>query len=60
MTRNTQCWSDQLEANLKDCFDYADWNMFRSASENNIALYTDSVSAFIKKYIGADVPTVTI
>ena len=34
--------------------------MFRSASENNIDLYADSVNAFIKKCIGDDVPTVTI
>ena len=35
-------------------------NMFRSASENNIDLYADSVSVFIKKCIGDVVPTVTI
>ena len=34
--------------------------MFRSASENNIDLYADSVSAFIKKCVGDVVPTVTI
>ena len=34
--------------------------MFRSASENNIDLYADSVSVFIKKCIGDVVPTVTI
>ena len=58
--RTIQCWSDQSEATLQDCFDHADWNMFRSASENNIDLYADSVSVFIKKCIGDVVPTVTI
>jgi hypothetical protein len=48
------------EATLEDCFDHADWNMFPSASENNIDLYSDSVSVFIKKCIGDVGPTVTI
>jgi hypothetical protein len=34
--------------------------MFRSASDNNIDLYADPISEFIKKYIGDVVPTVTI
>ena len=34
--------------------------MLRSASENNIDLYADSVSQFIRKCIGDVVPTVTI
>ena len=34
--------------------------MFRVASENNIDVYTDSVSKFIKKCIRDVVPTVTI
>jgi hypothetical protein len=54
--RTIQRWSDQLEATLQDCFDHANWNMFWSASENNIDLYADSV----KKCIGDVVPTVTI
>lgn len=35
-------------------------DMFRVASENNIDLYADSVSEFIRKCIGDVVPTVTI
>ena len=58
VTRTIQHWSDQWEAKLQDCFDHADWNMFRSASENNIDLYADSVSVFIKKCIGDALPTV--
>jgi hypothetical protein len=54
--RTIQRWSDQ---SLQDCFDHADWDMFRVASENNIDLYADSVSEFIRKCTG-DVPTVTI
>ena len=36
------------------------WVLFRSASENNIDLYGDSVSQFIRKCIGDVVPTGTI
>ena len=60
MTRTIQCWSDQLESTLQDCFDHVDWDMFQSASENNIDLYADSMSEFIMKCIGDVVPTVTI
>ena len=60
MTRTIQRWSDQSESRLQDCFDHADWDMFQSASDNNINLSTDSVSEFIKKCIGDVVPTVTI
>ena len=45
---------------LQDSFDHADWDMFRVASENNIDEYTYTVSEFIRKCIGAVVPTVTI
>jgi isocitrate dehydrogenase kinase/phosphatase len=45
---------------LQVCFDHADWDMFQGASENNIDLYADSVSEFIRKCIGDVVPTVTI
>ena len=38
--RSIQCWSDQTESMLQDCFDHVDWNMFRVASENNIDKYT--------------------
>ena len=55
-----QRWSDQSEATLQDCFEHVDWIMFRSASENNIDLYADSVSVFIKRCNGDIVPTVTI
>ena len=34
--------------------------MFWAALENNINLYADSVSEFIRKYIGDAVPTATI
>jgi hypothetical protein len=60
MLRTIQHWSDQSESMLQDCFDHADWDMFRVASENNIDVYTDSVSQFIKKCIGDVVPTVTM
>ena len=59
MTRTIQRWSDQSESKLQDCFDRADWEMFWAASENNIDLYADSVSEFIRKCIGDVAPTVT-
>ena len=55
-----QRWSDQSESTLQDCFDYAEWDMFRVASANNINLYSYSVSEFIRKCIGDVVTTVTI
>jgi hypothetical protein len=59
VTRTIQRWSDRSESTLQDCFDHVDWNMLRVASENNIDLYADSVSEFIRKCIGHVVPTVT-
>jgi hypothetical protein len=58
--RTVQHWSDQSESMLDDCFDHADWEMFRVASENNIDEYTDTVTDIIRKCIGDVVPTVTI
>jgi hypothetical protein len=52
--------STPSESTLQDCFDHADWDMFRVASENNIDVNADSVSEFIRKCIGDVVPTVTI
>ncbi len=31
--RTIQCWSDQSDATLQDCFDHVDWDMFRAASD---------------------------
>ena len=45
---------------LQDCFDHADWDMFRIASENDIDEYTDTGTEFIKRCIGDVVPNVTI
>uniref|UniRef100_A0A8K9Y355 Endonuclease/exonuclease/phosphatase domain-containing protein n=1 Tax=Oncorhynchus mykiss TaxID=8022 RepID=A0A8K9Y355_ONCMY len=60
VTRTIQCWSDQSESTLQDCFGHADWDMFQVALENNIDLYAGSVSEFIRKCKGDVVPTVTI
>ena len=60
VTRTNQCWADQSEATLQDCFDHADWEMLWAASENNIDLNADSVSELIRKCIGDVVHTVTI
>ena len=53
-------YTDQSESTLQDCFDHADWDMFRVAFENNIDEYTDTVTEFIRKCIGDVVPTGTI
>ena len=46
--RSIQYWSDQSDSTLQDCFDHVDWDMFRVASDNNIDVYADSVSKFIR------------
>ena len=56
--KSDQRWSDQSESMLQDCFDHADWDMFRVASENNINIYAESVSEFIRKCIRDVAPTV--
>jgi hypothetical protein len=45
---------------LQDCFDHADWDMFWVASDNNIDVYTDTLTEFIRKCTRDVVPTVTI
>ncbi len=55
--RTIQCWSDQSDAILQDCFDHVDWDMFRAASDDNIEAYSDSVTCFIRKCIEDVVPT---
>ena len=37
---------------LQDCFDHENWDMFQLASDNNIDVYTDTVTEFIRKCIG--------
>ncbi len=58
--RTIQCWSDQSDATLQDCFDHVDWDMFRAASDEDIEAYSDSVTCFIRKCIDDVVPTKTI
>ena len=60
MLRCIQCWTDQSDYTLQDCYGHMDWDMFRVDSENNIDVYSDSLSEFIRKCIGDVVPTVTI
>ncbi len=54
--RTIQCWSDQLDAILQDCFDHVDWDMFRAASDDDIEAYSDSVTCFIRKCVEEVVP----
>ncbi len=49
--RTIQCWSNQLDAILQDCFDHVDWDMFRAVSDDDIEAYSDSVTCFIRKCI---------
>jgi len=58
--RTIQCWSDQSDAILQDCFDHVDWDMFRAASDDDIEAYSDTVMCFIRKCIEDVVPTKTI
>ncbi len=58
--RRIQCWSDQSDAILQDCFDHVHWDMFRAASDDDIEAYSDSVTCFIRKCIEDVVPTKTI
>ncbi|XP_051533961.1 uncharacterized protein LOC127429144 [Myxocyprinus asiaticus] len=58
--RTIQCWSDQSDSMLLDCFDHADLEMFWSASDDDIEVYTDTITCFIRKCIDDVVPTKTI
>ena len=60
MFRSVQGWLDQSDSTLQDCFDHGDWDMFRTAQDNNIDEYADLVSEFISKCIGDVVPTASI
>ncbi len=55
--RTIQCWSDQSDAILQDCFDHVDWDMFRAASDDDIEAYSETVTCFIRKCIEDVVPT---
>ncbi len=58
--RTIQCWLDQSDAILQDCFDHVDWDMFRAASDEDIEAFSDTVTCFIRKCIEDVVPTKTI
>ncbi len=55
--RTIQCWSDQSDAILQNCFDHVDWDMFRAASDDDIEAYSDYVMCFIRKCIEDIFPT---
>jgi hypothetical protein len=60
MLRSIHGWFDQSESMLQGCFDHVDWDMLQVASENNIDVYIDTVTEFIRKCIGDVVPIVAI
>ncbi len=35
--RTIQCWSDQSDAILQDCFDHVDWDMFQNGQQHLIS-----------------------
>ncbi|KAL0202592.1 hypothetical protein M9458_000610, partial [Cirrhinus mrigala] len=57
-------WPDDATSKLQDCFQYADWNMFREAATYNnhtdLHEYTETVTAYIKKCIDDVTVTKTI
>ncbi len=55
-----QCWSDQSDSILQDCFDHVDWGIFQAVSDDDIEVYSDTVTCFIRKCIEDVVPTKTI
>ncbi len=55
--RTIQCWSDQSDSILQDCFDHVDWDMFRAASDDDMEGYSDYVTSFIRKCIEDVLPT---
>ncbi len=56
--RTIQCWSDQSDAILQDCFDHVDWDMFQAVSDDDIEAYSDT--GFFRKCIEDAVPTKTV
>ncbi len=58
--RTIQCWSDQSDAILQDCFDHVDWDMYRAESDDDAEAYSDTVTCFIRKCVEDVVPTKTI
>ncbi len=58
--RTIQCWADQSDATLQDCFDHVDWDMFPGQRLMTTEAYSDSVTCFIRKCIDNVVPTKTI
>ncbi len=58
--RTIQCWSDQSNSILQNCFDHMDGDMLRAASDDDIEAYSDSVTCFIRKCIEDIVLTKTI
>ncbi len=58
--RTVQCWLDQSDTILQDCFDHMDWDMFWAASDDDIEVYSDTVTCFNRKCVEDVVPTKTI
>ncbi len=57
--RTVQCWSDQSDAILQDCFDHVDWDMFRAASGDDIEAYSDTVTC-MRGHLPLNPETLTI
>ncbi|KAK0149801.1 ABC transporter G family member 23 [Merluccius polli] len=57
--RSIHRWSDQSDAELQDCFELVDWEVFWEATAD-IHEYTDTVMSFIQKCVEDIVPTKTV
>eukprot|EP00079_Xenopus_tropicalis_P038181 XP_017951952.1 PREDICTED: vomeronasal type-2 receptor 26-like [Xenopus tropicalis] len=60
MTRSVQRWTDQSDSTLRHCFNITDWEVFRTAADNNINNYAEYVTDFIHKCINDVVPRVNV
>lgn len=49
--KTIQCGLAQSDSMLQDCFDHLVWEMFWSASDDDIEVYSDTVTVFIRKCI---------
>uniref|UniRef100_A0A6I8SKL5 Reverse transcriptase domain-containing protein n=1 Tax=Xenopus tropicalis TaxID=8364 RepID=A0A6I8SKL5_XENTR len=60
MMRSVQRWTDQSDSTLRHCFNITDWEVFRTAADNNINNYAEYVMDFIHKCINDVVPRVNV
>ncbi|XP_051866219.1 uncharacterized protein LOC127567392 [Pristis pectinata] len=57
--RVVQCWSEEIDELLCDCFESVDWSMFKDSAAS-LDEYISTITEFISKYIEDCVPKRTI